>query len=57
MANTIPGMDTIMLANEFTYLCNSVGEKWLYSDRFLIKWIDKKGFTSLLGKLASKITN
>lgn len=57
MANTIPGIDTIMLANVFTYLCNSVGEKWIYSDRFLIKWIDKKGFTSLLGKLASKIIN
>lgn len=55
MANTIPGMDTIMIANEFTYLCNSMGEKWLYSDRFFLKWLDKNGFASLLGKFASKI--
>ena len=43
---SIPGMDTIMLANVSTYLINSIGEKYLYSDRFVMKWLDKKGFTS-----------
>ena len=57
MASTLSGIDTIMLANEFTYLCNSIGEKWIYSDKFLLKWLDKKGFTSFVGKIASKITN
>lgn len=52
---TIAGIDTIMLVNEGTYLVNSLGEKIIYSDRFVLKWLDKGGFKSLIGKLASHI--
>lgn len=55
LVNTIPGIDTIMLVNEGTYLANSLGEKILYSDKFVLKWLDKGGFKHLIGTLASKI--
>lgn len=55
LANTIPGIDTIMLVNEGTYLANSLGEKILYSDKFVLKWLDKGGFKHLIGTLASKV--
>jgi hypothetical protein len=48
-------MDTIMLFNVSTYLVNSLGEKWLYSERYMLRWIDKEGFSSLLGKLSYKL--
>ena len=48
LVSTIAGIDTIMLVNEGTYLVNSLGEKYLYSDRFILKWLDKGGFKSLL---------
>lgn len=51
---TIPGIDTIMLVNEGTYLVNSLGEKYIYSDRMVFKWIEKGGFKSLISKLTSK---
>lgn len=51
---SIPGMDTIMLANVSTYLINSIGEKYIYSDRFVMKWLDKKGFTSLIPTFMKK---
>ena len=51
---TIPGLDTIMMINISCYLCNSLGEKILYSDRFVLKWLDKKGFQSLLGQISRK---
>lgn len=57
LASTIPGVDTIMLVNEGTYLVNSLGEKYIYSDRAVLKWIDKEGFKHLLGKITSKITD
>lgn len=52
VVETTTGMDTIMLANVSTYLVNSLGEKWLYSDRFILKWLDKGGFKHLLNKIA-----
>ena len=55
LVSTIAGIDTIMLVNEGTYLVNSLGEKIIYSDRFVLKWLDKGGFKSLIGKLASHI--
>ena len=55
LANTIPGIDTIMIVNEGTYLVNSLGEKILYSDKFILKWLDKGGFKHLIGTLASKV--
>lgn len=53
IVQTVAGMDTIMIANVSTYLVNSLGEKWLYSDRFLLKWLDKGGFKSLIAKATS----
>lgn len=54
LVSTIAGMDTIMMINEGTYLVNSLGEKYIYSDRAVLKWIDKGGFKSLITKLTSK---
>lgn len=56
MVQTTAGMDTIMMVNVSTYLVNSLGEKWLYSDRAVLKWLDKGGFNSLIGKITSNIT-
>ena len=53
LVSTIAGIDTIMLVNEGTYLVNSLGEKIIYSDRFVLKWLDKGGFKSLLSKITS----
>ena len=54
IVSTIAGIDTIMLVNEGTYLVNSLGEKYLYSDKFILKWLDKGGFKSLIGKFISR---
>ena len=54
MASTIAGIDTIMLVNEGTYLVNSLGEKYIYSDRFILSWINKGGFKSLIAKIAEQ---
>lgn len=56
IVSTIAGLDTIMLVNEGTYLVNSLGEKVLYSDRFILKWLDKQGFKSLVAKAAARLT-
>jgi len=53
LVSSTQGMDTIMLVNEGTYLINSLGEKIIYSDRFVLKWLDKGGFKSLLGRIMS----
>ena len=52
---TTQGMDTIMMINISTYLVNSLGEKWLYSNRAVIKWLDKGGFKHLIGNIASNV--
>lgn len=54
LVSTIPGIDTIMLVNVSTYLVNSLGEKYIYSDKFMLKWLDKGGFNSLVSKITSK---
>lgn len=56
VANTIPGVDTIMLVNVSTYMVNSLGEKYIYSDKFVLKWLDRGGFKHLLGRAKSAIT-
>ena len=56
LVSSIAGLDTIMLVNEGTYLVNSLGEKWIYSDRFILSWIKRGGFASLVSK-TSKITD
>jgi hypothetical protein len=42
-----------MLVNVSTYMVNSLGEKYIYSDKFLFKWLDKGGINSLIGKITS----
>ena len=37
-----------MLVNEGTYLINSLGEKYIFSDRFILRWIDKGGFKNII---------
>ena len=54
VASTITGVDTIMLVNEGTYLVNSLGEKIIYSDKFVLSWLKKGGFNSLVSRLTKK---
>lgn len=56
LASSIVGMDTIMMANVSTYLVNSLGEKFLYSDRYLLRWLDKGGFKTLIARVTNKLT-
>ena len=51
LASTLVNLDWIMLVNEGTYLINSLGEKYIYSDKFILKWIDKGGFANAIGRL------
>ena len=37
MASTLYNLDWIMLVNEGTYLINSLGETYIYIDRFIFK--------------------
>lgn len=55
LVSTIAGVDTIMLVNVSTYMVNSLGEKYIYSDKFVLKWLDKGGFNSLIGKAISHV--
>ena len=50
LASTLHDLDWIMLVNEGTYLVNSLGEKWIYSDRFVLTWLKKGGFKSFVSK-------
>ena len=52
LASTLYMLDWIMIVNEGTYLVNSLGEKYIYSDRFILKWLDKGGFGDLISKLS-----
>ena len=54
LVSTIPGIDTIMMINISCYLCNSLGEKIIYSDKFVFKWLDKEGFKHLLAPILKK---
>jgi hypothetical protein len=44
-----------MLVNEGTYLINSLGEKYLYSDRFIFKWLEGGGFKQMMGRVGSMV--
>ena len=54
LASTLINLDWIMLVNEGTYLINSLGEKYIYSDRYILRWLDKGGFKTLMSKIALK---
>jgi len=51
LATTLANLDWIMLVNEGTYLINSLGEKYIYSDKFILKWINKGGVDKMLERL------
>ena len=53
LASTLPNLDWIMLVNEGTYLINSLGEKYIYSDRFILSWINKGGLKNLSHKITA----
>lgn len=50
-ASTLVNLDWIMLVNEGTYLINSLGEKYIFSDKFILRWIDKGGFKNMLARI------
>ena len=47
LAQSIAGVDTIMMINVSTYLVNSLGEKYIYSDRHVMNWIKGGGWKSI----------
>lgn len=53
MASTLINLDWIMLVNEGTYLVNSLGEKYIYSDKFVFKWLEKGGFKQLMARVSA----
>ena len=54
LASTLVNLDWIMLVNEGTYLINSLGEKYIYSDRFVFKWLEKGGFKQLMARVTTE---
>lgn len=51
LASTLVNLDWIMLVNEGTYLINSLGEKYIFSDKFILRWIDKGGFKNMMTRI------
>ena len=54
LASTLYNLDWIMLVNEGTYLINSLGEKYIYSDRFIFKWLSTGGFKQMMSRVTVK---
>lgn len=57
LASTLYNLDWIMLVNEGTYLINSLGEKYIYSDRFIFKWLETGGFKQLMNRVSTLNTS
>ena len=53
LASTLYNLDWIMLVNEGTYLINSLGEKYIYSDRFIFKWLETGGFKQMISRIGA----
>ena len=53
MASTLYNLDWIMLVNMGTYLINSLGEKYIYSDRFIFKWLSTGGFKQIMDRVSA----
>ena len=51
LASTLVNLDWIMMINEGTYLINSLGEKYIYSDRFVFKWLQTGGFKQMMQRV------
>lgn len=47
IVSTIGTLDTIMIINEGTYLVNSLGEKYIFSDRFVLAAFNKGWFKTI----------
>ena len=52
IASTLANLDLIMMINEGTYLVNSIGEKYIYSDRIILKYLEKGGWKSLVSRIS-----
>lgn len=57
LVTTITGVDTIMMINVGTYLINSLGEKYIYSDRFVMSWLKDGAWKSLIGMVDKEKNN
>ena len=55
LASTLVNLDWIMIINEGTYLINSLGEKYLYSDKFVLKWLGSGGFKSMVSSISTLV--
>lgn len=53
LASTLYNLDWIMLVNMGTYLVNSLGEKYIYSDRFIFKWLTTGGFKQMMSRVSA----
>ena len=53
LASTLYQLDWIMLVNMGTYLVNSLGEKYIYSDRFIFKWLETGGFKQVMNRVGA----
>lgn len=53
LASTLVNLDWIMIINEGTYLINSLGEKYIYSDRFVFKWLTTGGFKQMMSQVSA----
>lgn len=53
LASTLQNLDWIMLVNMGTYLINSLGEKYIYSDRFIFKWLETGGFKQMISRVGA----
>ena len=53
LVSSIGTLDTIMLVNEGTYLVNSLGEKWIYSDRFILNAFKSGWFQHIADKIGT----
>lgn len=53
LASTLYQLDWIMLVNMGTYLVNSLGEKYIYSDRFIFKWLETGGFAQVMKRVGA----
>lgn len=54
IVSTVGTLDTIMIINEGTYLVNSLGEKYIYSDRFVISAFNKGWFKTIFKGITDK---
>ena len=53
VASTIYNVDLIMIINVGTYLVNSLGEKYIYSDRYVLTWLKGGGWKDTVNAIKS----